>query len=452
MAENTREIVLDMLLELERGEAYSHKLMSAVLDKYNYLGMQDKAFMKRLAEGTTERRVTLDYVLDQFSGVPVRKMKPLIRVLMRMSVYQLLYMDSIPDSAVCNEAVKLAEKRKFRNLKGFVNGVLRSIARDKEKAMLPFGKEAPKKPDAAYLSVRYSMPLWIVERWLKAYGADTAKVMLESYLKERPTQIRCNTAKIAPEELKKRLEAEGVTVRDSVYLPYAFEISGYDYLEKITAFEEGLFQVQDISSMLVAACAAPEKDAFCLDVCAAPGGKSMHLSDLLGDSGMVEARDLTEYKIGLIEDNIYRSGKANVRAKQWDATVFDPAMEEKADVVIADLPCSGLGVIGRKKDIKYRMEEGSLEELAKLQREILTVVHRYVKQGGILVYSTCTVNPAENEENVRWFLEQFDFEPVSLDDTLCEELHGETTAQGYLQLLPGIHKSDGFFISKFRRR
>jgi len=178
----------------------------------------------------------------------------------------------------------------------------------------------------------------------------------------------------------------------------------------------------------------------------------MHLSDLLGDTGMVEARDLTEYKIGLIEDNIYRNNKANVRAKQWDATMFDPAVEEKADVVIADLPCSGLGVIGRKKDIKYRMDEGSLSELAKLQREILSVVHRYVKPGGILVYSTCTINPEENEENVRWFLEQFDFEPVSLNGTLCDTLRGDTTAQGYLQLLPGVHKSDGFFISKFRRR
>lgn len=449
---DVRELALYVMLEVAEKGAYSHLVLRDVMEKYQYLEKRDRAFLGRLCDGTLEQMLRIDEILNRFSSVKTKKMKPVIRNILRLGVYQLLFMDSVPDSAVCNEAVKLAIKKGFTPLKGFVNGVLRSIARDKEKAMLPFGKEAPKKPDAAYLSVRYSMPLWIVERWLKAYGADTAKVMLESYLKERPTQIRCNTAKIAPEDLKKRLEAEGVTVRDSAYLPYAFEISGYDYLEKITAFEEGLFQVQDISSMLVAACATPEKDAFCLDVCAAPGGKSMHLSDLLGDSGMVEARDLTEYKIGLIEDNIYRSGKANVRAKQWDATVFDPAMEEKADVVIADLPCSGLGVIGRKKDIKYRMEEGSLEELAKLQREILTVVHRYVKQGGILVYSTCTVNPAENEENVRWFLEQFDFEPVSLDDTLCEELHGETTAQGYLQLLPGIHKSDGFFISKFRRR
>ena len=379
-------------------------------------------------------------------------MKPVIRNILRLGVYQLLFMDSVPDSAVCNEAVKLAIKKGFTPLKGFVNGVLRSVARDKEKAILPFGKPVPAKPDAAYLSVQYSMPLWIVEHWLKIYGSDTTQKILASYLEERPTQIRCNTSRIEPEELKKRLEEEGVTVRESEYLPYAFEISGYDYLEKITAFEEGLFQVQDISSMLAAECAAPNKDSFCLDVCAAPGGKSMHLSDLLGDTGMVEARDLTEYKIGLIEDNIYRNHKANVRARQWDATVFDPSMEKKADVVIADLPCSGLGVIGRKKDIKYRMDEASLSELAKLQREILTVVHQYVKPGGILIYSTCTINPAENEENVRWFSEQFDFEPVSLDETLCENLHGDTTAQGYLQLLPGIHKSDGFFISKFRRR
>ena len=299
---DVRELALYVMLEVAEKGAYSHLVLRDVMEKYQYLEKRDRAFMGRLCDGTLEQMLRIDEILNRFSSVKTKKMKPVIRNILRLGVYQLLFMDSVPDSAVCNESVKLAIKKGFTPLKGFVNGVLRSIARDKEKAMLPFGKEAPKKPDAAYLSVRYSMPLWIVERWLKAYGADTAKVMLESYLKERPTQIRCNTAKIAPEELKKRLEAEGVTVRDSVYLPYAFEISGYDYLEKITAFEEGLFQVQDISSMLVAACAAPEKDAFCLDVCAAPGGKSMHLSDLLGDSGMVEARDLTEYKIGLIED------------------------------------------------------------------------------------------------------------------------------------------------------
>lgn len=248
-----------------------------------------------------------------------------------------------------------------------------------------------------------------------------------------------------------RLKEEGVEVKISPYLPYALELSGYDHLEALSTFREGFYQVQDVSSMLVAAAASPKEGDFCLDVCAAPGGKSLHLADLLKGTGMVEARDLTEYKVGLISENIARSGMENIRVKQWDALVFDDSMKEKADIVIADLPCSGLGIIGRKKDIKYKASLEGLKSLAALQRQILETVSGYVKPGGTLIYSTCTVNAGENEENFKWFTEKFPFEPVSLNDVLCKELHSETTAKGCLQLLPGVHKSDGFFLAKLKR-
>ena len=214
--------------------------------------------------------------------------------------------------------------------------------------------------------------------------------------------------------------------------------------------------MQDISSALVGELAAPKKDSYVMDVCAAPGGKSLHIADKLQGTGCVEARDLTYQKVALIEENASRMGTVNVKAVQWDATEFDPASENKADLVIADLPCSGLGIIGRKPDIRYNVTKEQTRELAKLQREILSVVWRYVKPGGTMVFSTCTVDPAENEENVRWILSQLPFEPVDLTDrigdALAETLLEDTRKKGYVQLLPGFYPGDGFFISVFRRK
>jgi 16S rRNA (cytosine967-C5)-methyltransferase len=224
----------------------------------------------------------------------------------------------------------------------------------------------------------------------------------------------------------------------------------------LPGFEEGAFTVQDISSMLVSHIAEPKEGDVVIDVCAAPGGKALHMAELLQGTGHVEARDLTDYKVNLIQDNIMRSGMNNIEAVRWDATVLDEASVEKADIVIADLPCSGLGVLGKKTDLKYKMTEQTQGELVKLQREILSTVKQYVKPGGTLVYSTCTIHEAENMGNVEWFLaENQDFQLVSVKDKLCGELSARVednvVREGCLQLLPGVHESDGFFIAKFKK-
>ena len=333
---NERALVLEMLLAVNEEGQYSHLVLRDVLDKYQYLGKQERAFLTRLMEGTLERQLTLDYVIDQFSKTRVKKMKPLIRNLMRMSVYQIMYMDSVPDSAVCNEAVKLARKRGFSGLSGFVNGVLRSVARGWREVRFP------------NLSVTYSMPEWIVDIWTENYGEEKTRQILEGLTAENRLTIRTNLSAVTPEELVNKLKAEGVTVHAVPELPYAFEISGLDYLAGLKSFKEGLFYVQDVSSMLVAETAAPKKNDYVIDVCAAPGGKSTHMAELLQGSGMVEARDLTEYKVDLIRENIARHGLSNMKAVQMDATVDDPDSHQKADVLVCDLPCSGLGVMGKK--------------------------------------------------------------------------------------------------------
>lgn len=430
-----RELVLGILLEVtEKGE-YSHLVLRSVLEKYQYLEKKERAFITRLAEGTLERMIELDYILDQFSKVKVKKMKPVIRNIMRMAVYQIKYMDAVPDSAACNEAVKLAVKKGFVNLKGFVNGVLRSIVRGLD------ALSYPKETDTVdYLSVTYSMPEWIVKKWLKTYDCATVEKMLQGFLEEKPTTIRINPTKMEKEELIASLTQAGVEVEQHEYLPYALQISGYDYLADLESFREGAFSVQDISSMMVAQIASPQEADFVIDVCAAPGGKALQMAEMLHGTGHVIARDLTDYKVGLMRENMMRLGLDNISAQVWDATVLDESMVGKADIVIADLPCSGLGVIGKKTDIKYKMTEDTQKELVQLQRRILAVVQNYVKSGGKLIYSTCTINEDENEGNVRWFLKEH------------TEFRGEQIGgRDCLQLLPGTHKSDGFFIAAFRK-
>lgn len=443
---NLREIALEVLLELSRGEEYSHILLRSVLEKYQYLEKRDRAFLTRLIEGTLERRIELDYVIDSYSSVKVRKQKPVIRELLRLSVYQLLYMDSVPDSAVCNEAVKLAKKKGFRNLTGFVNGVLRSIARGRESLAYP-----PETKTAEYLSVRYSMPRWIVGDWLTAYGEETTRRLLEAVYQERPLSIRVNTARITRENLAERLQTQGVETEAAPYAKTALYLKKYDHLTAIPEFREGLFQVQDVSSQLAVQIAGIEPGMRCIDVCAAPGGKALHMAALAGKTGSVLARDLTEYKADQIRDNAKRLGTENLEVSVWDARIPDESLAGTADVVLADLPCSGLGVMNKKTDLKYRMTRQQEEELAALQREILTAVQGYVKPGGLLIYSTCTIDSLENEDNYRWFLEHYPFEPVDFRPELPESLQASTAAEGYLQLLPGLHECDGFFIAKFRK-
>ena len=436
----TRELVLDILLEiLEKGQ-HSHVVLRQALEKYQYLPKSDRAFITRTVEGTIERLLTIDGVLDLCSSIKVKKMKPVIRTILRMSVYQMLWMDRIPDRAVCSEAVNLAQKRRFGGLKGFVNGVLRSVARRREEFDFPDWEK------------KYSMPDWLIESWKSQYGAETTEQILKAFLEEMPTTVRCNLDRASLDEIRQSLQAQGVNVAESPLLAHALQISGYDYLESLEAFENGWIQVQDASSALVGQAAGVREGEEVLDVCGAPGGKSLDLADRLKGSGQVVVRDLTESKIALVEDNIYRSGFTNIRAEVWDAREYDPDWEKRADLVLADLPCSGLGIIGKKPDIKYQASPEKIHDLAVLQREILKTVSAYVKPGGRLVYSTCTISREENEDQRKWFLENFPFEPADLTENLGEVLKEESLKEGYVQLLPGRYPCDGFFISVYRRK
>ena len=427
---NERELVLDMLLQITRDGEYSHIVIKNVLDKYQYLDKRERAFITRVVNGTLERMIEIDYIINLFSKVKVNKMKPLIRTILRSSVYQMKYMDSVPDSAICNEAVKLAGKRGFVNLKGFVNGVLRNISRNLDKINYP-----DEKDKVSYLSVKYSLPEWLVKQWLNVYDEETVKTIGSAFLEEKPLTVRFNERKIKKEDLVGILKKEGVTVGEVPEIPCALYLSGYDHLSALPSFCEGLYQVQDLSSMQVALWSGVKEGDQVLDVCAAPGGKSIHIAELLNGTGHVEARDLTEYKVDLLRDNIERSGLTNIEAVCQDATVYDPDKKKSADIVIADLPCSGLGVLGKKPDLRYKMNEKTEADLVELQRKILSVVKDYVKPEGKLLYSTCTLHREENEGNVEWFLKEYpEFELVKDK-----------------QMIPGKDAGDGFYIAIIKR-
>ena len=435
---NLRNIVLEMLLQTERGKK-SHLVLKETLDNESLPDRQHRAFVTRLYQGTLERMIELDYIINQFSKTPVNKMKPVIRNIMRMSVYQMKYMDSVPVSAICNEAVKLTVKRKFGTLRGFVNGVLRNISRNLDSIEI-------QGTDVEKMSVIYSMPKWIVELWLEQYGPEQTQKMLEKIYCEQPTTVRCNSSKAKTEDIIENLKYQGVKVERSKLYKDALYLSDYDNLNSLVTFHSGMITVQNLSSMMAGLAANPKEGDYIIDVCAAPGGKSLHMAELLHGTGMVEARDLTVVKTKLIRENVERTGYKNIVIKEFDATKPDEDSVEKADIIMADLPCSGLGVMGNKSDIKYNVSPDGIKELVALQRKILGVVYKYVKPGGKLIFSTCTVNKMENDENVRWIEENLPLKLQSLEGILPKELGGE---KGYVQIYPGQYNMDGFFISSF---
>lgn len=452
--ENIRELALDVLLEAEKNQIFVKDALNRQLFAKQFMSKQDRAFLTRLVEGVTEYRIQLDYIINCYSKTKTGKCKPLIRVLLRMGSYQMLYMDSVPDSAAVNECVKLARKRGFSKLSGFVNGVLRAIERNKNSISYP--SETDNK--ITYLSVKYSMPEWIVERYIDWFGEDKAKNMLAASLEDKDITIRVNEAVINKDELRKKLETSGINVSDGNYVDEALHLSDINYVSRIPGFNEGEFFVQDESSMLIyhiadtASMLGNREQLRILDLCAAPGGKSTHFAEKLGDKAIIEARDISNSKIDLIEDNIRRLKLDNLKTLVYDALIPDDERRNWADIVIADLPCSGLGVVSGKNDVKYHLRKEQLLELANLQKNILSNAANYVKPGGILIYSTCTVNPEENEENAQWFLDHFPFAGVDIRPLLPKGLTEYMDNPYSIQMLPGLAKCDGFYIAKFRKK
>lgn len=439
--ENEREIVLAILIEVLEKNQFSHIVIRQALDKYSYLSQKERSFIARLSRGCVERKIELDAIIDKAASVKASKQKPVIRNILRMAAYQLKYMN-VPEHAVCSEAVKLAAKKGFWSLKGFVNAVTRKMA-----AIIPT-LDWSDQP-----AVYYSVPQWLYDKLLSWYPKEKATAYLEAVVSQsgHPMYVHCHTGRYSIEEIVSSLEKEGISVTKAPYADDCLELIDAGDIRRTKVFQDGLIQIQDISSALAAQCVAPQENSFCIDMCAAPGGKSIHLAKAKGGTTKVLSRDISWEKLELIEENRVRCHADNMQIEQWDACVPDDERKETADYVLADVPCSGLGILSRKPDIKYQLTQERLTELVSLQREILVNAAKLVKPGGVLVYSTCTINPAENEENVRYLLTQMPFELESLATFIKEEIEENDPSSGMLKLLPGQNQCDGFFVARLRK-
>ncbi len=435
MREFAYEIVCGTLEE----DGHSDELFHALLQEHKEWSSHQKSFLKNLSYGTIERCIELDGLLNQYSRIRVRQMDLPVRTVLRMALYEIRYMDQVPESASCNEAVELVKRKGGEKYASFVNGVLRTLVRQKDS--LEIKKEW----------VRLSLPKELYEHLSASYGKKTVKKIGEAFLERRgEITLHVRTDRIAVDVFRDRLNETGITCRPGYYHKDALILEGSHDIRELPGYKEGLFFVQDESSMLPVLCAGIRPGECVIDVCSAPGGKAMHdLMELQGKGGLL-ARDISEGKVSRIRENIKRMQFPDVTFQVWDAAVPDPDNREKADVVLADVPCSGIGIIGRKPEIKYHALE-SAAELVPLQRNICRASAGLLKPGGVMIYSTCTIHHAENEENVMWMEEKLGLERESLDEYLPEILRNRMTAQGMLQMIPGIQQSDGFFVARLKK-
>lgn len=438
---NARDTALEVLLSITHANAWSDGSLKRTIVK-NGLDSRDAALCSRIAYGVIQNRMYLDYYISLWCTQKAERLEPLILNILRIGAYQILFMDKIPHRAAVNEAVEMTKRHGRPRAGGMVNAVLRKfVANWLDMPELPQGSTAD------YLSLRYSHPKWLVSRLIDILGAEEAEEYLRCNNAIVPTTIQTNTLKTMPEVLEKELHAAGVTVMPHPWLAGCFEVSGTGDLEGLHAFREGFFTVQDAAARLVATVAAPHETDRVLDVCAAPGGKSFAMAIDMQDRGDILSCDIHAHKLKLIENGAARLGLHSVRAVQADGRQCHEAWVNQADIVVADVPCSGLGIIRKKPDIRYK----NPKELAKLpqeQRAILENAGCYVRPGGTLVYSTCTVLPEENGAVVQRFLErhsEFRLSPFELPAPIGR-CGGEVT------LWPQRWGTDGFYICRLTKK
>lgn len=407
---NARNLALDTLIKIEKDDSYSNLAIAGAL-KESTLSNADKAFFTALVYGTIERKITLDYNLGVYLKQPIKKLNPVVLCAMRLGAYQVLFMEKIPDMAAINETVMLV-KRRAPYATGVTNAVLRKISLN--------GLCLPDENGEDYLSVKYSCPKWLVEMWTESYGKENAIGIMEHSLGPQKTYIRMNTLEINPREY-------GVSV--SPCIEYSFS----DAVDKSEDYRAGMFHVQDKSSQMCCEALGAKPGETVFDMCAAPGGKSFTVAEMMENKGLVKSFDLHEHRVELIRSGAKRLGIDIIDAQVADAQKYDESLG-LADRILCDVPCSGLGIIGRKPEIRYKTAT-IIDYLPPLQYNILVNSSKYLKDGGTLVYSTCALNPKENEEVVSKFLDE----------------HKDFKLSTMTTVMPHVYDCDGFFYAVIKK-
>lgn len=442
---NVREVALDALIKLEQNQAYSNLLLQSVM-KDKDLADQDKPLLTELVYGTLQNKLALDYMLAPFVKKP-QKVAPWVMQLLRMSLYQMVYLEKIPDRAAIHEAVELTKKRGHKGISSLVNGVLRSVQREGVPSF-----DAIKDP-VKRLSIETSHPLWLVQEWVQAYGFEAAENMCRIHLVPPKQTLRVNRMKTDRTALQQKLMDAGVETELGDLSEDALKLMKGSIVST-PSFQEGYVTIQDESSMLVARALDPQPGETVLDACAAPGGKSTHIAERMNDEGKIVSLDLHEHKVKLIKQAAKRLNLTQIEAKALDARkAADYYSEASFDRILIDAPCSGFGVIRRKPDMKYTKSQEDSARLAAIQQAILKEAAPLLKPGGTLVYSTCTMDPTENQQVIHAFLQEHqDFEPdLSLNERLPEQV-APFVQNGSVQILPHYFGTDGFFICSMRKK
>ena len=438
--DRVRELAMQVLQKVHVEGAYANVVLVETLREVQ-LSERDRRFLTELVYGVTKAGASLDYMIGRYVA-DLRKAQPAIRELLRLGFYQIFCMDRVPPSAACNTAVELAKKHGRRGADSFVNGVLRAALREPESAAFPDGR------DARSLALRTWHPQWMVERWIRTYGYERTEELCRCNNTSAPLSMRVNTLRTNRDALMAQLTAAGAQVRASAWVPDGIVLDAHGALDELAALREGLAQVQDESSMLVAHILGAEPGMTVIDACAAPGGKTTHIAQRMENRGWILAFDIYEEKIRRIERNAKRLGISIIEAHLSDACEIGAVYAGQADRVLVDAPCSGLGVLRRKPDARWKKSARDAKTLPSLQHAILESAAQTVKKGGVLVYSTCTMEECENAAVVNAFLETHtDF---ALEET-GRFLPVQKTAERMVQIMPEADGPDGFFIARMRR-
>jgi 16S rRNA (cytosine967-C5)-methyltransferase len=445
MSKKVREVALDSLLHIEKNQSYSNLLLNQMIEKHQ-MDRRDVGLLTEIVYGTIQRKFTLEFYLAPFIK-KAKKIESWVAILLQLSLYQIVYLDRVPDRAIIYEAVEIAKKRGHKGISSLVNGVLRNILR----SGLPSFEQISDPLER--LSIETSHPLWLVTKWAAQYGFEATKEMCLINLTAPPITARVNKVNTTVEGAINSLLDEGIKAEKGDLSEDAIKLSGKN-IAHTNAFKNGNITIQDESSMLVGKAVALEEGQRVLDCCAAPGGKSTHMGEELKNTGEIVSMDLHPHKIKLIEEQVKRLHLTNIETKVGDSRKVHEMFEaESFDRILVDAPCSGFGVIRRKPDIKYSKIAEDIDKLASIQLQILTSAQKLLRKGGLLVYSTCTVDKEENDDVVEKFLkthQNFEID-VSFLERMPKKLHPYIN-HGCVQILPHYFGTDGFFIATFRKK
>lgn len=446
-AVSAREIAIDILTDIEQNQAFSNLLLQQELRR-SELDIRDRALTTELVYGTLQRQNTLDYVANFFMKKrTVAELEPWVRQLLRISIYQARYLDKIPDRAIVFEAVEIAKRRGHQGIASFINGVIRNILRSPEIPEIPDSQVDPLQ----HIALTYSLPNWLVELWLRQYSGEQLTAFLQHTHTAPPFTVRRNRLKSDREAFEAKLDQAGIPWQKSVHIDEAYHLRDIGDVAQNSMFQAGDFSVQDESSMLVAKVLDPFPQAQILDACAAPGGKTTHIAELQNDLGKIVANDLYPHRVTLIDALAKRLGIQSIRTSIGD--FLDYNEQRTFDYVVLDAPCSGLGVMRRKPELKWNLRKETITSLVTLQNQLIRHAAGFVKRGGYLVYSTCTINRPENERVIEEFLKEFpDFTGADIRAQLPEALHVHMKNPYSVQVLPHYINSDGFYIAKLIKK